>query len=296
MRSAPLLQHAIAAPHDDDNQHGQQDLAEAQRERSHPPTAATTARSAPTGRARRVPPSMSLQHMRRVGRKRSRRRSQPRLGSATREPHLLAEAPAHDRADRRGRRSGQAPARGFPVQNSPVNRSSSVPSGVRPGAARTMALKPRRGFRAWIALRRTTSSGVLRPERVEHRLAGARGVDAPLDAEPRDQVLEAEAGGITPIEPTIELRVGEDLVGGAGEPVAAGGAPRPRRRRSTGTFFSAASAGSARRSAPTAPANRPGELIDSATALAPADGEGRARAPARGRQGEAAAAQRRPGR
>ena len=45
---------------------------------------------------------------------------------------------------------------------------------------------------------------VLGPERIEHRLVAAGGVHPPLDAEPLDQAVEAEARRTTPIEPTIE--------------------------------------------------------------------------------------------
>jgi hypothetical protein len=48
------------------------------------------------------------------------------------------------------------------------------------------------------------TSRVLFAEGVEHRLALAGGVNAPFDAEARQQILEAEAAEITPIEPTMD--------------------------------------------------------------------------------------------
>ena len=109
-----------------------------------------------------------------------------------------------------------------PVQNSPLN--SVVVVALEPGAARarTCSLKP-----SWMSPCKRVQPrdvlGVLRPERVEQRLALAGGVDAPLDAERCDQLLEAEAGADHADRADDRGCVGEDLVGGAGQPVAARG-------------------------------------------------------------------------
>ena len=58
-----------------------------------------------------------------------------------------------------------------------------------------------------LALKRFQPFHILRVlglEWVEHRLVVARGVDAPLDAEPLDQPIKAETADTTPIEPTME--------------------------------------------------------------------------------------------
>ena len=64
---------------------------------------------------------------------------------------------------------------------------------------------------------------VLRPERVEHRLARAGRVDAPFDAELADRLDEAEAAGHHADRSDNGVGVGEDFVAGAGQPVAARG-------------------------------------------------------------------------
>lgn len=65
--------------------------------------------------------------------------------------------------------------------------------------------------------------GLLGPKRIEHRLVLAwTCMDAAFHADARDQVLEAEArtGHRRSHDRT---RIGDDLVGGAGEPVATRG-------------------------------------------------------------------------
>ena len=65
--------------------------------------------------------------------------------------------------------------------------------------------------------------GILVAKRIEHRLLVARGMDTPLDAEACDQVLEAEARRDHADRADDRGGIGDDLVGGAGEPVAARG-------------------------------------------------------------------------
>ena len=65
--------------------------------------------------------------------------------------------------------------------------------------------------------------GVFGTKGIEHPLALARCVDAPLDAEAGEQVLEPEARGDHPDRAHDRGGVGDDLVGGTGQPVAARG-------------------------------------------------------------------------
>jgi hypothetical protein len=76
-----------------------------------------------------------------------------------------------------------------------------------------------------LALQALQALDVLRlfgPKGVEHRLALARGVHAPLDADARDQVLKAETRADDADRAHDRMGIDDDLVGGAGEPVAAG--------------------------------------------------------------------------
>ena len=108
--------------------------------------------------------------------------------------------------------------------------------------------------------------GLLRQERIEHRLVLAGGVEPPLDADLLDQLGEAERAADHADRTDDRGRVGRR-------------SRRPRRRSCsrrrratsstkaiTGIFFSSASCGCAGRSDATAPREPPGELIDSATA------------------------------
>jgi len=65
--------------------------------------------------------------------------------------------------------------------------------------------------------------GLLRAKRIEHRLALARGMDAALDAEAGDEILEAEARADHADRAHDRGGIGDDLVGGAGQPIAARG-------------------------------------------------------------------------
>ena len=64
---------------------------------------------------------------------------------------------------------------------------------------------------------------VLRPERVEHPLAFAGGVDAPFDAELADRLDKAETAAHHADRPDNGVGLGIDFVAGASQPVAARG-------------------------------------------------------------------------
>src|SRR4029077_1709062 len=64
---------------------------------------------------------------------------------------------------------------------------------------------------------------VLRQERIEHRFVLARRIDAALDAVFRDQLVEAERAADDTDRADDRMRIGDDLVAGAGDHVAAGG-------------------------------------------------------------------------
>ena len=64
--------------------------------------------------------------------------------------------------------------------------------------------------------------GLLRQERIEHRLVLARGVEPPLDADLLDQLVEAERAADHADRADDGGCIGDDLVGRAGDHVAAG--------------------------------------------------------------------------
>ena len=64
---------------------------------------------------------------------------------------------------------------------------------------------------------------ILRQERIEHRLVLARSIKPALDADLGDQLVETERAADHADRADDRTRIGNDLVGGAGEHVAAGG-------------------------------------------------------------------------
>ena len=62
---------------------------------------------------------------------------------------------------------------------------------------------------------------ILRTERIEPRLVRPGGIEPPLHPDPRQQIGKAEAAAAHPDRPHDAHRVGVDLVGRAGQPVAA---------------------------------------------------------------------------
>src|SRR5690606_26191897 len=62
--------------------------------------------------------------------------------------------------------------------------------------------------------------GALRPERIEQALVLAGGMDAALDAVPRDEIVQAERGMDDPDRADDRAAVDPDLVGGRGKPVS----------------------------------------------------------------------------
>ena len=135
------------------------ELAQAVRAEAQAPgePAAPRARSAAAGRCRRSGPDEGM-----------------RLGQAIDQ----AQRPPPARRSRSGRRTG---ARRPPSAASPrrlAHPADEALAGCRPGARFSSS----------------TSSGLLGAERVEQSLVLAGRVDAALDAEPGDRVVEAEAG------------------------------------------------------------------------------------------------------
>ena len=114
-------------------------------------------------------------------------------------------------------------------------RCPSAPPSIRrrtaPARARS-SLAPRRDFtrsmkaRVDVLLDRLEARdvlGVLGQERIEHRLVGAGRIDAPLDADLLDQLGKAERRADHADRADDRGRVGDDLVGRAGDHVAARG-------------------------------------------------------------------------
>src|SRR4051812_871031 len=138
------------------------------------------------------------------------------------QPNLLAETLAHHRPEiaeavdeaeplRLGAGPDRAGEERVPIAFEP------------PGPA---ALDERHEHRVDLRLDALEARDVLRPfraERVEHRLAGACGMEAALDAEAVEQLVEAEACRDDADRADERGRVGENLVAGAGEHIAAGG-------------------------------------------------------------------------
>ena len=156
-----------------------------------------------------------------------------------------------------------------PTQNAPENSCPVLDLQPRAAPARRTRSTKTSWMRRLELLQALDVLRILRPERVEHGLVAAGRVDPPLDAEPLDQPVEAEARRDHADRADDRGRVGEDLVARAGDHVAAG-----RRRVLDEHEDRAASSprrasGCAGRSGATAPAEPPGELTTSATALAP---------------------------
>ena len=122
--------------------------------------------------------------------------------------------------------------------------------------------------------------GLLRQERIEHDLVLAGGVDPPLDPELLDRLVEAERGADHADRPDDRGRIADDLVGRAGDHVAARGRD-VLDEAITGRFFSSASWRMRRKIRCDCTAEPPGELITSATAFAPRTAKALSRARAR---------------
>ena len=186
----------------------------------------------------------------------------------TRKPHLLAEARAHrgaqlaDAVDQ-----AELERRAAPVQNSPSNSVVVVALQAVAAAVAHLGLEAVVDVAAGAASSRSTSSGVLRPERVEHApcarrrcgRAARRRAAAIASWKPKPAL-------ITPIEPTIEdwrrRRSRRPR-----RPASSRPRPRrPRRRRAPARFFSAASARMRSAISADCTGEPPGELITSATA------------------------------
>src|SRR5215217_1355993 len=137
------------------------------------------------------------------------------------QPDLVAETLAHHRPEiaeavdeAEFERLGTGPDRAGEER---------LPVALEPPAP--AALDERHEHRVDLRLDALEARDVLRPfraERVEHRLAGPGGMEAALDAEAVEQLVEAEPRRYDADRADERGRVGENLVAGAGEHIAAG--------------------------------------------------------------------------
>ena len=174
-----------------------------------------------------------------------------------RQVHLGAVARLQDGAQL-AQAVDQARARGraVPVQNSPVNSGASSPLSLPAAALAHPVLEAVMdlGLQALAAARRPRAS---RGERDRaSTCARPRCARAARRRSGRSGPGSRSPALITPIEPTIERRIGDDLVGGAGQPIAARGRDILDEGDHRQVLLARPAGGCAGRSAPTAPASR----------------------------------------
>ena len=148
-----------------------------------------------------------------------------------------------------------------PVQYSPENKSFSGPCQLGAAARFDQRDKVFVNFSLQF-LQPFDVVGILRQERIEHRLVVARRIEPPLDADLRDQLVEAERAADHADRADDRMRIGDDLVGRRRRSCSRPTRRHPRRRRSTWRLCSSASSRMRRKIRCDCTGDPPGELMD----------------------------------